>query len=162
MYGDITISEVEYTIIYFDVQMMASNTSTYALYLMDSGISSFNNFGGTSLPSLQSDTLPSLPTTQTTKTISSSMEYPHWTVRVEPKSPCLPTPLYTITRITASSYSMLRPGSSATSPLPLTATFSISLYSAPYQVRTVMPPVRPVLLHTSSSMVSAAIASTPV
>jgi hypothetical protein len=60
MYGDITISQVEYTVLYFDVSMM-SNSGTYARYLMDAGVTEFSQFGGTSTPSSQSNTLPSLP-----------------------------------------------------------------------------------------------------
>lgn len=38
MFGDITVAQVEYTILYFDVSMMSNPTSTNARYLMDSGV----------------------------------------------------------------------------------------------------------------------------
>lgn len=60
MFGDITISQVEYTVLYFDVSMMSNSTSTYSRYMMDAGVTEFSQFGGTSTPSSQSNTLPSL------------------------------------------------------------------------------------------------------
>lgn len=38
MFGDITISEVDYTIIYFDQALMNSTATGMARYLMDAGI----------------------------------------------------------------------------------------------------------------------------
>lgn len=54
MFGDITISQVEYTIVYFDRTIMSSVSTGNARYLMDSGIAEFNQFGGTASVSEQS------------------------------------------------------------------------------------------------------------
>jgi hypothetical protein len=61
MFGDITISQVEYTIVYFDQAIMSSASTGNARYLMDSGIAQFSQFGGTASVSEQSETLASLP-----------------------------------------------------------------------------------------------------
>ena len=60
-FGDITISLVEYTIVYFDVQAMNVNSGPNAKYLMDSGLAPYSNFGATAQPSTQSITLSPLP-----------------------------------------------------------------------------------------------------
>lgn len=56
LYGDITISQVEYTIIYFDVGLMLG-----ARYQMDSGMVALQNYGGTTEASQKSITLTPLP-----------------------------------------------------------------------------------------------------
>lgn len=55
-YGDISISQIEYTVIYFDITFMQNFR-----YLMDKGVVSLTNFGGTSDSSSQSITLAGLP-----------------------------------------------------------------------------------------------------
>ena len=61
MFGDIAIAQVEYTIIYFEIQSIASDANNFTNYLMDSGVTLFSQFGGTSTPTSQSNTLPLLP-----------------------------------------------------------------------------------------------------
>lgn len=56
-YGDISISQVEYTIIYFDITLMQGHR-----YLMDKGDVTLQNFGGTADQSSKSITLTALPT----------------------------------------------------------------------------------------------------
>ena len=60
MFGDITIAQVEYTIVYFDVTLM-ENQNGFGRYLMDSGVAQFNQFGGTPSPTTQADALLPLP-----------------------------------------------------------------------------------------------------
>jgi hypothetical protein len=55
-YGDISISQVEYTIIYFDITLMRKSR-----YLIDRGDVTLQNFGGTSDSSSKSITLSPLP-----------------------------------------------------------------------------------------------------
>jgi hypothetical protein len=61
MFGDITIQQVEYTVVYFDQSLMNSTTTGNARYLMGAGGAEFNQFGGTASVSSQSQTLASLP-----------------------------------------------------------------------------------------------------
>lgn len=61
MFGDITIAQIEYTVVYFDVVRISTPTTPAAMYLMESGGSSFGNFGGTAAPTVVANTLAPLP-----------------------------------------------------------------------------------------------------
>ena len=60
MFGDITIAQLEYTVVYFDINVINNINGPNARYLIDSGMADYVAFGGTAQPSTQATTLAQL------------------------------------------------------------------------------------------------------